>query len=90
MTKGKGQQVMQLSSFSLEFQLPDAKDIVQIAQRCYQLKIQSFCKYLLQYNVISATIYIMSGYILHSHPFSESLVCNITILDFNRLCKVEV
>ena len=37
MSKGKGQQVMEHSSFSLEFQLPDGKDILQTAQRCYQL-----------------------------------------------------
>ena len=45
MSKGKGQQVMEHSSFPLEFQLPDEKDIRQTAQRCYQLKIQSFSKY---------------------------------------------
>ena len=36
MSKGKSQQVMQHSSFPLEFQLPDGKDIIQTAQRCYQ------------------------------------------------------
>ena len=40
MSKGKGQQVMGHSSFPLEFQLPDGKDILQTAQRCYQLKIE--------------------------------------------------
>ena len=49
MSKRKGQQVMEHSSFPLEFQLPDGKDILQTAKRCYQLKIQSFCKYYLQY-----------------------------------------
>ena len=49
MSKGKGQQVMEHSSFPLEFQLPDGKDILQTAQRCYKLKIQSFGKYYLQF-----------------------------------------
>ena len=47
MSKGIGQQVMERSSFLLEFQLPDGKDILQTAQRCYQLKIQPFGKYYL-------------------------------------------
>ena len=37
MSKGKGQQVMKDRSFPFEFQLPDEKDILQTAQRCYQL-----------------------------------------------------
>ena len=41
MSKGKGQQVMEYSSFSLKFQLPDGEGILQTAQICYQLKIQS-------------------------------------------------
>ena len=49
MSKEKGQQVMEHSSFQLEFQLPDGKDILQTAQRCYQLKIQPLGKYYLQY-----------------------------------------
>ena len=60
MSKGQGQQVMEHSSFPLEFQLPEGKDVLQIAQKCYQLKIQSFCKCYLQYTVVSTTIYIMS------------------------------
>ena len=42
MNKRKCQQVME-HKFPLEFQLPDGKDILQTAQRCYQLKIQSLC-----------------------------------------------
>ena len=49
MSKGKGQQVMERSSFRLEFQLSDGEDILQTVQKCYQLKVQSFCKYHLQY-----------------------------------------
>ena len=60
MSKGKGQQVMERSSFPLKFQLPDGKDILQIAQRCYQLKIQSFGKYYLQYTCC-----------LHHHLYHE-------------------
>ena len=49
MSKGKGQQVMEHSWFPLEFQLPDEKDALQTAQKCYQLKSQPFCKCYLQY-----------------------------------------
>ena len=49
MSKGKGQQVMGYNWFPLEFQLPDGKDALQTTQKCYQLKIQSFCKCYLQY-----------------------------------------
>ena len=49
MSKGKGQQVMEHSWFSLEFQLPDGKDAIQTAQKSYQLKTKSFCKCYLQY-----------------------------------------
>ena len=42
MSKGKGQQVMEHSLFLLEFQLPGRKDTLQTAQKCYQLKLQSF------------------------------------------------
>ena len=49
MSKGKGQQVMDGNLFPLEFQLPGGKGILETAQRYYQLKIQSFCKYYLQY-----------------------------------------
>ena len=34
---------MEHNLFPLEFQLPDGKDALQTAQKCYQLKIQSFC-----------------------------------------------
>ena len=44
MSKGKDHPVMEQSSFPLEFQLLDRKDILQTAQRRYQLKTQSFCK----------------------------------------------
>ena len=37
MGKGKGQQLMEHRSFPLEFQLADGKDILQTAQRYYQL-----------------------------------------------------
>ena len=47
MSKGKCQQVMEHNWFPLEFQLPDRKDALQTAQKCYQLKIQSFCKLML-------------------------------------------
>ena len=40
MSKGKGQQVMEHSSFPLKFQLPDGEDILQTSQRYYQLEIQ--------------------------------------------------
>ena len=60
MSKGKCQQVMEHSSFPLEFQLPDGKDILQTAQECYQLKIQLFCKDYLQYT-----------YCLHHHLYHE-------------------
>ena len=46
--KGKRQQVMERSLFRLEFQLPDGKDTLQTERRCYELKIQSFCKCYLQ------------------------------------------
>ena len=49
MSKSKGQQVMEHNSFPLEFRLPDRKDTLQTAQKCYQLKIQSFYKCHLQY-----------------------------------------
>ena len=35
---------MEHNLFPLEFQLPDGKDTLQTAQKCYQLKIQSFCR----------------------------------------------
>ena len=50
MRRGKGEQVMEHSSFPLEFQSPDGKTILRTAQRYYQLFN----------NVVSATIYIMS------------------------------
>ena len=46
--KEKRQQVMERSLFRLEFQLPDGKDTLQTERRCYELKIQSFCKCYLQ------------------------------------------
>ena len=49
MSKGKGQQIMEHSWFPLEFQSSDGKDALQTAQKCCQLKIQSFCKCYLQY-----------------------------------------
>ena len=49
MSKGKGQQVIEHNSFLLNFQLPDGKDTLQTAQKCYQLKVQSFCKCYLKY-----------------------------------------
>ena len=49
MSKGKGQQVTEHNWFPLEFQLPNGKDTLQTAQKCYQLKIQSFRKCFLQY-----------------------------------------
>ena len=45
MSKGKGQQVTEHTSIPLELQLPDGKEILQTAQRCYHLKIKSFYKY---------------------------------------------
>ena len=36
MSKEEGQQVMEHSLFTLEFQLLDGKDILQTAQICYQ------------------------------------------------------
>ena len=39
MRKGKGQQVTEHSLFPLESQLPDGKDILQTAQKYYQLKV---------------------------------------------------
>ena len=36
MSKGKGQQAMEHNWFPLEFQLPDGKDTLQTAQKCYQ------------------------------------------------------
>ena len=57
MSKGKGQRVMEHNSFPLEFQVPEEKDTVQTAQKCYQLKIQSFCRCCLY--VITAATYIM-------------------------------
>ena len=41
MSKGKGQQAMEHNWSPLEFQLPDGKDALQTAQKCYQSKIQS-------------------------------------------------
>ena len=49
MGKGKGQQVMEHNLFPLEFQLSDKKETLQIGQKCYQSKIQSFCNCHLQY-----------------------------------------
>ena len=49
MSKGKGQQVIKRNSFPFKFQLPDGTDTLQTAQKCYQLKIQSFWKCYLQY-----------------------------------------
>ena len=39
MSKRKGLQVMEHSSFLLEFQLPDGKAILQTARQGYQLKM---------------------------------------------------
>ena len=36
MSKGKGQQAMEHNWSPLEFQLPDGKDALQTAQKCYQ------------------------------------------------------
>ena len=57
MSKGKGQQVMEHHSFPLEFQLPDGKNMLQTAQRCYRLKIQSL--YHCSIDFVPATIYIL-------------------------------
>ena len=38
MNKGKGQKVTKNNLFPLEFQLPDRKDTLQPAQKCYQLR----------------------------------------------------
>ena len=47
MSKGKCQQVMEHNLLPLNFQLPGGKDILQTAERFYQSKLESFCKYYL-------------------------------------------
>ena len=91
MSKGKGQQVMEHNWFPFEFQLPDGKDALQTAQKCYQLKIQSshFANVVCSIHVVTTTIYIMSEIPLCSCKFdmgisytpiflSESIVYKIT------------
>ena len=60
---------MEHNSFLSEFQLPDGKDTLQTAQKCYQLKIQSFANVICTVHVVSTAIYIMS----------EMLLCTIKI-----------
>ena len=43
MSKRKGQQVVEHSLFPLEFQLPDGKDVLRTAQRCYQIHFFENC-----------------------------------------------
>ena len=100
MSKGKCQQVMEHNSFPSELKLPDGKDTLQTAQKCYQLKIQSFANVICSIHVISTTIYIISEMRFCSFNFdmdisytppvflSESIVYKI--LDFNRSCGIEV
>ena len=40
MSKGKGQQAMEHNWSPLEFQLPDEKDALQTAQKCYQGRLK--------------------------------------------------
>ena len=58
MSKGKGQQVMEHSLFPLEFQLPDGKDTLQTAQKCYELKFDHFANVICSIDVVSAAMYI--------------------------------
>ena len=60
MSKGKGQQVMEHSSFPPEFQLRDRKDTLQTAQKCCQLKLNHFVNVICSIPIVSAVIYIMS------------------------------
>ena len=80
MSKEKGQEVMEHSSFSLEFQSPDGKNVLQTAQRCNQLKIQSFFKYYLHYT-----------YCLRHHLYHElSTAIFIMVVICNVFCYLRV
>ena len=97
----KGQQVIEQSFFPLESQLPDGKDVHRTEQRCYQLKIQSPCKYYLKYtccpchhlyhecNILQCCNFDIG--ISYTPIFLSKSVCTcLLILDFNRLCEIEV
>ena len=101
MSEAKGQQVMEHSLFPLDFHLPDLKDTLQTAPKCYQLKIQSFANVICRIHVVSANIYIMSEMPFWSCNFDMSisyspifflkaLCTRLLIIDFNRLCGIEV
>ena len=70
MNKGKGQQVMKHNSFLFEFQLPDGKDPLRSAQKCCQLRIQSFCKF---HCFVSTATYVMSEILFDMGIFQISV-----------------
>ena len=91
-SKGKGQQVIEHSSFPLEFQLPDGKDILQTAQTRYQLKIQytCLCRHLCHEWSTLLISYLWYGHILTLPSFFLKALCTrLLILDFNTLCGIE-
>ena len=51
---------MENNSFSLEFQLPDGKDILQTAQNVINKKFNDFANVICSIHVVSAHHYIMS------------------------------
>ena len=88
---------MEHNLFPLEFQLPDRKHTLQTAQKCYQLKIQSFCRCYLRYTCCLhhhlyhecmkypfALVTLIWVYLTLPSFFLKALCTRLLILDFNR------